>query len=195
MSHSLYFYKVSRITDELPEIINTDSMSLPFFSVSIEDAADWEKEIGVFRTIEYSTVDMYDAGEKLFGKRPQSIRLSQDYYLDPTGPFADVEIIFPDGDKQHVHRRVMERFRRNKQYSACIYKRDDIARVEDGYMVKSEEYEGRPSTREDVLEMVRRFVSDHEDDYKYSYNSAPLFEVMKAYFAINDDNCIICHSA
>lgn len=194
MSHSLYFYKISKITDDLPEIINTDKMSFPYYDVHAEDAADWEKDIGLFRTIEYSSVDMFSAAEKLYGKKPKSICPSHSYYTDPDGPFAEVEMLFPDGDKKRVHRSEIEKFRYNKQYQACIYNRDDIARVEDGYMVESKAYENRHLSKDDVLEMAERFIRDHENDYEYSYNSIPLFEIMKAYFAVNDGDCIICHS-
>lgn len=83
MSQCLYFYRVSRITDDLPEIINTDRMSFPYYDVRPDDAADWEKEIGMLRTIEYGFMDIYEAGEKLFGERPLNVRPSQSYYSNP----------------------------------------------------------------------------------------------------------------
>lgn len=195
MSHSLYFYRVSRITDDLPEIINTDKMSFPYYDVYAEDAADWEKEIGLIRTIEYSTVDRFSVGEKLFGKRPQSICSNPDYYLHPDSPWAEIEMIFPDGDKKRVHRSDMERYRYNKQYRACIYNRDTVASVEDGYMLESDAYEDRPLSREDLLEMAKQYLDEHGEYYdSYSSYAVPLFDIMKAYFAINEGDIIICHS-
>lgn len=101
---------------------------------------------------------------------------------------------FPDGNKQRVHRSAIEEYRCNKQYRAYIYKRDDIVRVEDGYAVNSKEYEARPLSREDLLEMARTIVRDHENDYDKSFGAVPLFEIMKAYFTVGDDDCIICLS-
>ena len=99
MSHNLVFYKVSRVAEELPDIINTDNTELPYYDVRTEHAADWEKEIGTVRTIEYSIVDQYAASEKLFGKRPQSIGTFPEYYLNPDSIWAQLELVFPDGEK------------------------------------------------------------------------------------------------
>ena len=47
MSSSLYFYKISRITEILPEIIYKDRMDFPYYEVHTENAADWEREVGL----------------------------------------------------------------------------------------------------------------------------------------------------
>jgi hypothetical protein len=195
MSHSLYFYRVSKIGEDLPEIINTDRMSFPYYDVRVEDVADWEEEIGILRTIEYSTVDMFAVGEKLFGKKPQSIRPSHSYYDDPSGPFAEVELFFPDGEKQRVHKSEMEKYRGNKQYRAYIYNRDELARVEEGYLLESKAYEDRPLSREDLLEMAKQYLDEHRDDYdSYSGYAVPIFEIMKVYFAVDEGDSIVCIS-
>jgi hypothetical protein len=69
------FYEVLRIEDKLPEIIDIDKTPLDdsYFSVSEEDAADWQKKIGQKCLIRYKAVDNYAVCEKLFGKRPSSI--------------------------------------------------------------------------------------------------------------------------
>ena len=193
MSSSLYFYKISRITEILPEIIYKDRMDFPYYEVHTENAADWEREVGLLRTIEYSAVDMFAASEKLFGKRPNSICQSQYYFLVPGSPHADVELIFADGEKQRVHRSEMEKFRSTKQYTAYVYNRETIGCIEKGYLVEARQYENRPLSKEELLEMARRYLDEHGEEYDaYSGYAAPLYEIMKAFFAIDDGECVIC---
>ena len=195
MSHELVFYKVSRVTEDLPTIINTDDVEFPYFNVRTEEAADWEKEIGIIRTMEYSTVDQFAACEKLFGKKPQSIRVPADYYLHPNGPWAELDLSFPDGERKSVHRREMEKFRTNVQYQAYVYRRDEIARVETGYKVESEGYEERPLSEKDLLEMARQYLNEYGNDYGgYTYEPDPMVMIMKSFFAVADGDCIVCDS-
>lgn len=194
MSHNLAFYKVSAVTEEVPDIINTDVTNFPYYDVPIEKAAEWEKEIGILRTIEYSSVDQFDVGEKLFGKRPQSITVSP-YYYDSDGPWAHIEMYFQDGEKKRVSRSEMEKYRTNKQYRAYVYCRDEIALVEAGYKVESEGYEERPLSEKDLLEMARQYLNDYGNDCGgYSYEPDPMVVIMKVYFAVADGDCIVCDS-
>ncbi len=195
MSHNLVFYKVSRVAEELPDIINTDNTELPYYDVRTEHAADWGKEIGTVRTIEYSIVDQYAASEKLFGKRPQSIGTFPEYYLNPDSIWAQLELVFPDGEKKFVHRSEVEKFRTNRQYQAYIYCRDEIVRVDSGYKVESEAYEGKPLSEQEILKMARQYLKDYGDCYGgFAYEPDPMVIIMKAYFAVVDGDCIICNS-
>ena len=194
MSHELAFYKVSRVTEDLPDIINTDDTEFPYYNVRTEEAADWEQEIGIIRTMEYSTVDQFAACEKLFGKKPQSIRVPADYYLHPDSPWAELALSFPDGERRFVHRREMEKFRTNVQYQAYIYCRNEIARVEAGHKVDSKGYEDKPLSEQDILEMARRYLNDYGDDCGCAYEPDPMVVIMKAYFAVADGDCIVCDS-
>ena len=195
MSHSLVFYKVSRVTEDLPEIINTDNTEFPYYYVRTEKAAEWEKEIGAIRTIEYSTVDQFAACEKLFGMKPQSIGTSPEYYLRPDSPWAELELSFPDGEKRYVHRTEMEKFRKNVQYMACVYIREEIARIETGYKVESEAYEDKPLSEQDILEIAKQYLNDYCDEGGgYAYEPDPMVVIMKAYFSAVDGYCIVCES-
>ena len=195
MSHELVFYKIYRITEDLPEVINTDNTEFPYYNVRTEEAADWEKEIGIIRTLEYSTVDQFAVCEKLFGKKPQSIRVPADYYLQPDSPWARLDLNFPDGERKFVHRREMEKFRANVQYQAYVYCREELARVESGYKVESDEYENKPLSEQDILDMARQYLNDNGDYYGgYAYEPDPMVIIMKAYFAVVDGDCIVCES-
>ena len=194
MSQSLYFYRVSKINEVLPEIINTDRMELPYYSVMVEEAAEWEKSIGQIRTIEHSAVNMREVGEKLFGKKPETVYYRPNYFEDPDGPYAEVEMSFPDGDRRRVHRREVDKFRYNTQYRACIYDRETIASIDESSLVKSDGYEDRLLSRDEILEMAEKYVDEYEDVSDYPYYAVPLFEIMKMYFAFKDGDGIICCS-
>ena len=105
------------------------------------------------------------------------------------------DYIFPDGERRRVHRSEIDKFRYDKRYQAYIYQRDLVSEIENGYSVESEKYEDRPLLREDLLEMAKQCVDDHENDcYAFTGAAVPLYEIMKAYFAICDGTYIICHS-
>ena len=195
MSHSLYFYKVSKIQEPLPEIINKDDGEPEYYYVNTDRAVDWEKELGQLRTIEYTTVDSFAVGEKLFGTRPDSMSYSQNYFLDADGPWAWVEMHFPDGSSKKVLRSEIDKYRYTKQDQVYFYRRDDISRIEYGNVVDSEAYEDKLLSKEELLTMAKAFMDEHPDDYEYSSDySAPLFAIMKAYFSVDDGDLVVCCS-
>ncbi len=195
MSHSLIFYRVSKVTEDLPDTINADCTELQYYVTNADGAADWETEIGITRTIEFSMVDQFGAGEKIFGKKPLSISSSPYYYLAPEDPCAELVFHFSDGESKRVPRSELEKYRVDMQHLACIYCRDEIARIEYGYTVESETYEGRPLSEKEILQMARQYLNDHGNDgYGYLYEPDPMVEIMRAYFAVVDGDCIICIS-
>ena len=73
MSYSLYFYAVKPLSKKLPEFINTDNTAMDYYAVDAECAADWEKAIGQPVTLQFETIDLFNALESIFGRRPSSL--------------------------------------------------------------------------------------------------------------------------
>lgn len=55
---------VSPVEEKLPDIINISDTDFPYAYTSQEKAADWEKEIGVLKTIRTHTVNPFDVCKK-----------------------------------------------------------------------------------------------------------------------------------
>ena len=192
MSSSLYFYRVSRVKEDLPEIINLDKRELEYCKVTAEDAKDWEKDTGIIRTIEYSTIDFFDVGEKLFGVKPTSITLPYNYYLEPNGTWSDALMYFEKEETKRVSKAELEKYRYNKQYLAYIYSREDIARIDYTHGIKTDDYVDRPLKKKDILDIAKKLVDKYTIGDYFPGDEYPLLEIMKVYFTMKSKDCIVC---
>ena len=74
MGSDVSFYRIKRIKGDIPDVINTDETEFPYEHVPIDSAKNWEKEIGKKCVIKYDSIDLFDACEKITGKRPTGCR-------------------------------------------------------------------------------------------------------------------------
>lgn len=191
MSHSLNFYKISKITEVVPPIINTDQVEVPFHYVNIDRAKEYEKKFGIPCVLECETVDIFDVCCKIFGERPVSASYSWNYFNAPVdSPYANVVLTLPDGSCRNVSKKEIEKYKYTARNQVLLYNREEIAEIEDGYLIDSNEFEDRPLRRQEILKIAEQFVKEYAEDGEY-YGKT-LFEIMKAYTFSSDSDCIVC---
>ena len=181
MSRDIAFYRVSRITEDVPDVIITDKYNLEYAYAPLDDAAGWEKDIGIKRTIEYQTIDIYDACEKLFHKKAKSIS----YSYDGSRTFFGSE---EDGMIGHATEEMLKPFYYTKREQVYLYSKEQISSTENGYLALS--LKDGIVTPGDLLKAAGEIVSGEEEYYPHVGEA--LFAVMKAYEAAIQGALVCC---
>ena len=196
MSADLCIYRVSRIPEDkvesLPAVINADETDLSYHQVSFNRADPWEREIGEKRTIEYTTIDVFEAAEQVFGKRPVRMSSSSAYYLRDSKS-AKVQFAFPGGETEETTWEELEKYRYLKQEEAYLYNREEIVCVENAYLLNTKDFVDKIISRQDLLDMLKKyFENEYLRDFNSVYRSEPVTTIMQAFFALDDDDMVVC---
>ena len=186
MSRSLYFYRIIPAPRSLPPVLRSEDYDEPYVFSPIDHAAQWEKEYGIPRTVEYETIDEFSVAEKYFGSKPSSITHTHDYYLNPESVYAEA-IFFYDGRNERLPRSEMEKYKETKQYEALVYQRESLSTIDEAYLFTYEEFEDRVLHKSELLDIAKRFVEENDENY-----SEPLYKLMKMYFEAGEDDVIVC---
>ena len=192
MSKSLTFYRIRRVADDLPEIINTDDVDFPYDYTMADRAEEWERSLGILRTIEYARADVDEASEELFGERPTSATYTWHYLTEPNDELAEVICHFGGGrHSERISRAELNRFIRTKRYEAYVYDSEELGYIEEDYLFDYRSFEDRVLQREDILGIAKRFMDEHGEDGG-EYYAKPFYTLMSVYFKSDDGDSIVC---
>ena len=192
MSTSLVFYRVSRVQEDLPKVINTDTQDFTYAYESTDRASEWERRFGTMRIIEYQTVDVFQVAEQLFGARPSSYYCTSDYYGDHN-EFAEAICHFSDGRKdERILKSVLNQHAYMRRYEAYVYQREELGYISDAYLFDYKSIEDRVLKKEDILQIAKVFMDEHIEDDAGEYYARPFFTLMKIYFQAKEDDAIVC---
>lgn len=178
MGSSVYFYRIRKIEEELPEVADIDKTPFPesYTYVDTEKAEEWEKEFGKKCRIQYKTIDLFGTAENIFGKRPKSI----------TYGMYGTRYIFKDSEGNVVGRLAEEEVKKyeyTKAKEVYVYRRDKISDSSSAYILDTD---SGFKTFNDIMELLRKCI-------EYEYTDAELIRaVAKAMFVAKDDGPVYC---
>ena len=183
VSTNLCFYKVSRIEERLPKTINLDDYNysdnrFPYEYVKINEAQDWQKDIGKLKTIEMTQVDMFDAAEKILGKRPTSAQYCHNHGGER---FFDAE----GNELGEVTPEQFGPYRYKNTFQAYVYNSDCVGDVENAYDIPIKE---GILTYDELINAVMNIIK--EEDEFYSYIGEKIWGILKAAEAIKDGGTV-----
>ena len=180
----LYFYSIAKPKEELPEVVNLDAYDddtnqFPYEYTEVERAEDWMRQYGVLRTVRSTTVDVFDAAEKIFGVRPVSASY---HWRDESETFYD---------KNHneigtLTKAQFDRYRYVKETQAYIYEKTSLCDAQGFY--GENEIEG--IVDHDTLVKYAEKIAAEESEY-YSYEGEKVWVLMKAAAAISDGGVVL----
>ena len=176
------FYKVQRIEEKLPEIINIDESPLDdsYFSVREEDAADWQKKIGQKCLIRYKTVNNFEACEKLFGKRPSSIGSSYPreewHCFDQNGGY--IGTLTP---------AMLDPFRYYTEIPSYVY--IQILISSSYFWLSENKLSDSIVSFDDLIQVAKEIVDEYDDE---GFAMEMMAAVMKAAFHARDNGPVYC---
>lgn len=155
MSKDISFSKVHPIKEGLPDIVNVDSKDFQYFYVPEDRAEEWQKKVGIKRTIRYRTVDMFGYCEKKYGKRAFSMRSSwPDCY----------ECYASDGEYLGtVSKKELDKESYEKEEAAYIYQTEEIGNLEAAYILK--ETDSQILTKYMIDRLIDEYVDYIGDSY------------------------------
>ena len=193
MACDLYIYEVGPLDEPMPELINTDTDPLPedIESMPLDQAKLWQKEIGEIHTLEYESIDEYDAVEKILGKRPNGSSCSSHYYLSADDSTARKTFFFQDGSSEQLTRAQLRPYRYTKHEQVYLYRKKSVYDIQSFYLSNSV-HEDRFLTKADIIDLVKNFIIENgEDGYEYQTYAGPVYQLMYLYFTLNDDAKLI----
>lgn len=177
MGSSICFYKVKKIDEIIPSVLNIDKTPLPetWHDVPVSRAEKWEQEIGRLCHIQYMTVNPYSVAEKKFSKRPTSYTIGA--FRTPYR-FWDNGVLVGE-----IEQCEMEKYRYLKTDEVYIYIREEISCSDSAYILDTG---SGIKTFDDLLKMLKTCV-------EYDYVDAGLVTaVAKAMFEAKDGAIIYC---
>jgi len=198
MSSNLYFYKVRRINNELPSLINTDQDET-YYHIPVDKAEEWEKTIGQIRQTEHITINLFEACSDIIGQKVTSISSTPSYYLrdDDDVPCMECLTNSNDGKKHFVTRGQLKKYYYLKKDNEYFYEKVPLPWI-DGYCcVDTKPFEHRLLKKEDILLLAEKYYEENPDaDSDINYYTAPVFLIMQIYFSMrNEDEYVVCERA
>lgn len=178
MGNSIYFYKIRKIEEELPEVVDIDKTPFPesYVYADAEKAEGWEKEFGKKCRIQYRATDLFGAAEKIFGRKPKSVTY---------GMYGTL-YTFRDSAGNLIGRLAAEKaekYKYTKTKDVYVYERDQISDSSSAYILDTS---SGFKTFDDMLGLLRKCV-------EYEYADAELIQaVATAMFVAKDDGPIYC---
>lgn len=173
MSKDISFSKVHPIKEDLPDIVNVNSKDFLYSYVPEDRAEEWQKKVGIKRTIRYRTVDMFGYCEKKYGKRASSMRSSwrPDRY----------ECYTSDGEYLGtVSKEELDKASYEKEAAAYIYQAEEIGSLDSAYILK--ENDGQILTRymiDHIIDEYVDYIGDSYDGYVPQTSGEDLYLLLK----------------
>ena len=180
MSDWLSFYRI-RKPDGLPSgTVNVDEREDVSW-VEASKTKDWQKKLGVRRTIRRNRLDLFDAAEKEFGERPMSL-FRRPY--ESTGTKCNYIFTMADGTTRDVPDVVLEKYRKEEILVAYLYVQESVSDVKRPYVLEDcEKYDNREITEDDFEKMIEDCLKNEASD--------DLLEIMKARKAFRNGNAVV----
>ena len=184
MSKDLYFFKIRRIPEPVPDVINLDQYDYgdnpcPYAYTEEAKAKDWEKEYGVLTTVEYMTVDFWSVAEKELGVRPNS----SVYH-----PYTGDQTFYRDGEKLGtLTREELNKHKYKKSFPAYVYIQEKIASCDGPYDIP--EIQEGIMTHDELVKLAERMVQATGGEY-YSYLGEQLWVIVQAVSACAEGDVV-----
>ena len=186
MSQELYFYRVKKINETLPEVIDIDEEPIDYAYTDEDHASDWEKEIGQRCLIKQSTINLFDTVQKVFGKSAKSM---QYMYSDEYKCF--------DENKELIGiltRGMMEPYYYTDEKWSYVYEKEQILEGVSAHMIESA-YGGIMNYSELIAwaEEATAYIDEQYSGECYKETGQTLFAVMKAALCVKAGEMIYCY--
>ena len=191
MSASVYFYRIVEPQIEpVDGVIDLDELDYNTpYARDDGNVSDWIVEHGVFATLRRDTINMFDVGEQLFGKRPTSCSMHS-YY-------PEIETFhFEDGTSEEITREELAKYYQEERFSGYVYGREQIGHMDNTYMIDDiRDYDECQITSDAAKDFLKRFMEGNaeslDDDYAGDYYLRPVYLLAKVMFEA-ENNTVIC---
>lgn len=188
MSRELYFYRVKKIDEALPEVIDIDETPIDYAYTDEEHASDWEKEIGQKCLIKHRTVNLFDTVQKVFGRTAKSI---QYMYRGEYKCFDENEELIGI-----MTREMMESYYYIAEQWSYVYEKEQISEGVSVHMIESA-YGGLMNYNELIAwaEEATAYIDEHYSGECNKETGQTLFVVMKAALCVKAGEMVYCYVA
>ena len=180
MSADVYFYKVSPAGFAPGSTVSSDDIGYEraYFRVG-SDVPEWARVVPTVHVVN-ETIDMFAAGEAMFGERPTSISTG-------SYDFSTERFHFADGRYEDVSREDLQEFYYDDSFDAHILDRELLGVIENMSAVpNARELDGARVTPQMAEKLLRDYIAGNgaelEDDYASSYYLRPVYVLAKAMF-------------
>lgn len=192
MSSHYYLYKAS--APDLSQMthrdgaVDADQCECRVFDAT-GDVPGWVLDLGIQAEMISNRVDLFAAGEDMFGQRPSSISTSS----------YDLSIYryhFEDGSVEEVDRSLLDSYHEDVRFPAFLVELEEIGSLEDYRADALSAFDDRLISATELEDVVRGYMEEYEadleDDWSGSHYSYPLYMLVKAMFAAQDGYDIVC---
>ena len=181
MSSYLVFYRLEKVKEKLPDVINTSDLEYAY--IEVNDAPEWIKKIGVVRKLYYYHTDFFKAGRELFGKTPDSVRI--------VGIFNGSYDLMYGSDHETVHKDQLDNYTSKIEFDAYVYNKVRIVEIRSIYMLNLKTFDGLNFSREDILKLVEQCINkdDAENTWGSSSYKDTAYGLMYMYFYMKNKRC------
>ena len=180
----LYFYKIAKPTERLPDVVDLDTYDhetnpFPYEYTEAEKAEDWMRQHGILRTVRYTTVNTFEAAEKILGIRPVSATY---HWQDGSETFYDET----NNKIGTITKQQLDQHRFVKEVQAYIYEKTVICSAQVFYT--DPEISGIAD--HDALVRLAEKIAQEEEEY-YDFEGEKVWALMKAAAAVSDGAVIL----
>lgn len=186
MGSELYFYKVEKIREKIPSIVDRNKYENLYTIVPESSVSLWEKQFCIRRKTVYDVTDYFKAAEDKFNVKPSSMQFPSNYGRnDP-----DEEYRFYKGDDYlgSLIKKEFEPYRRKEEGIVYLYKRTLISNAEWYSCLNIQRDNGIVDERY-IMSLLRNAVSDIGEE-PTGYEGQAIVAVLKALFAVKDGDTI-----
>lgn len=186
MGSELYFYKIEKIKEKIPEIVEINVDNFPY-SFVYETSATWEKKFGLKRKTRYETVNYFKAAEDKFGVRPTSMQYPS--YIDIDSGF-EKEYRFSKDDEfiGIVTDKELEKYKYTAESVVYLYKSKLISHAE-WYSILNIKRKSGIVSAEYLRKLIKNAVKDIGDEPS-DYESRAVIAALKAMLSAEDGNTV-----
>ncbi len=195
MSKYVQFLSVKKPNEEdFPQIIDRDDpgCALAYYPekefhplyASAGRCEKWKRDFGIRRTIEYMSADMFKVGTAIFGKKVVSIG----------GGWKECILSFADNSVERVPLDFFDKYKEKVQHVVYVYEARRIADIESGYLLDTDDIEGRVLTAEELKAKIKQYMESESFDEDSIYSCEPLIGLIKAYICADEGEQIVCIS-
>ena len=174
MSSYLAFYKLEKVKEKIPVIINTEDLDYDY--IKVDRAPEYIKKIGLLRKVYYYHIDFFEAGRDLFGKTPDSVRV--------LGHFNGSYDLMYGADYKTVYKEQLDKYIKKIEFDAYVYNKIKIVEIRSTYMLDLKDFDMENFTKKDLLTLVGQCIN--EEDIKEGMGSSSykdaVYGLMYLYF-------------
>lgn len=188
MSAEYWFYEVSHA--DIEEKVKLDELDSDCALIRADGTEpSWVYDVASKAEVHNWTVNLFEAGESLFGRKPVSISM---------GPYEySYRFRFDDGSWESVERVQLEPYYFDDVFDAFVYKREVIGRL--AFLPGSidlRDFDMRLIGIQEAMNILQRYISENEDnlddEWAGDYYLRPVYVLVKVMLVLQRGGRVLC---